>query len=290
MHDSIDQLWNKALEDIFSHGRRVASRNGLTQEVIGWSQKLWVGDEPRVLLGNPRRKLSRVYAAAELLWYMSGDDSVEMIKCYAPQYAHFAEDDGRAHGAYGKRMRDHDQIERAIRELLSSPISRQCVIGLWDRRDDMGSCRRDLPCTLTWQLLVRDERLHMITTMRSNDVWLGMPYDVYVNCCVMMLLAHRLNVRPGSYTHNAGSLHLYEKNHGAAFDAWGLRHEDSVPVPVPTSHDEEWQYAVGAERLVRTTGEEAPCGHPHVGDLLQFNLEAIYEWHREKKGVVAPSS
>ena len=48
--------------------------------------------------------------------------------------------------------------------------------------------------------------------MRSNDAWLGLPYDVFCNTQLLKLIADILGVIPGSYTHNVGSMHFYERN------------------------------------------------------------------------------
>ena len=48
--------------------------------------------------------------------------------------------------------------------------------------------------------------------MRSNDVWMGFPYDVFQFTCMQILMSMELGVEIGTYTHIAGSLHLYERN------------------------------------------------------------------------------
>jgi thymidylate synthase len=48
--------------------------------------------------------------------------------------------------------------------------------------------------------------------MRSNDVWLGMPYDVFCFTGIQMLMAGTIGCQLGTYTHNVGSMHLYDKN------------------------------------------------------------------------------
>lgn len=146
-----------------------------------------------------------------------------MIKAYAPQYENFAESDGTAFGSYGARFANNllgcDMLALAENLLRKNPETRQCVLAIW-RPDDiweaMTGKRKDLPCTTTWQFVVRDGALRMIVTMRSNDVWLGMPYDIFVNTCVQRLLANTLGLRCGDYTHHVGSLHLYERHEMAA--------------------------------------------------------------------------
>ncbi|MNP18299.1 Thymidylate synthase [compost metagenome] len=54
--------------------------------------------------------------------------------------------------------------------------------------------------------------------MRSNDIYLGMPYDIFSFTMLQEMLALELNVELGSYTHMVGSLHIYEK-HFNIFDS-----------------------------------------------------------------------
>jgi thymidylate synthase len=48
--------------------------------------------------------------------------------------------------------------------------------------------------------------------MRSNDIWMGFPYDVFSFTAMQCLMAMELGLGIGTYTHIAGSLHLYERN------------------------------------------------------------------------------
>ena len=48
--------------------------------------------------------------------------------------------------------------------------------------------------------------------MRSNDLWLGFPYDVFQFTCLQVRMAMELGLDIGTYTHIAGSLHLYARD------------------------------------------------------------------------------
>lgn len=213
----LDEMWHSALRDVINSGEAVESRNGGSREIIGWSGTLT--DAGRNWLLTPGRAASPVYGCAELLWYLSRSDRVSLITDYAPSYAKFAEADGRAHGAYGRRLETNiphfDQLFLVVQALSAHPESRQAVVSLWHPSDLLHAVdvsRKDLPCTLTWQFFVRGNRLHMVATMRSNDIWLGMPYDVFCFTMIQHLVAAELGLEVGSYTHNVGSLHLYDKN------------------------------------------------------------------------------
>ena len=175
---------------------------------MGWTGRLV--SIQRTFLTNKTRKLDPRYAAAEFLWYFTAGN-LDMISYYAPQYKNFAEDDGTINGAYGPRLMS--QYTTLIELLGQLPNTRRAVIGLWTPRDlDVADYSKDVPCTLSYQFIIDDGKLNMIATMRSNDAWLGFPYDVFVNTCIQRLIAGELVLEPGWYQHQVGSMHIYEKD------------------------------------------------------------------------------
>lgn len=209
-----------------------------------------------------------------------------MISAYAPSYVKFSEPNGEVYGAYGARLAQNikgvDMMAAAVDRLTKSRDTRQCVVSMWRPDDLTQTGRKDMPCTLSWQFLVRDARLHMITSMRSNDVWLGMPNDIYVNTCVQRLLAMTLGLGVGTYTHFAGSLHLYERNYEAAVEAWGLVHRcDWVVQPTsPFDTLDNCAYAVALEKKFREG--DASYGDEPLGVMLhEAVMCAASKWHPE---------
>lgn len=227
--ETFDQAWTETLSHLLC-APRTTSRVGGTRELVGYAFKLT--DLRHNVLLNERRLISPPYAAAELLWYLSREAKIDRVVAYAPQYRKFAEDSGYAYGAYGRRiangMRDrlqHDQLDSVLDILKKAPDTRQAVVQLWSP-DDLWHAlyepMRDIPCTVCWQFKLLDEKLHMLAYMRSNDVWLGTPYDVFCFTSVQQLVAGELGVEAGTYTHVVGSMHLYDKNVDAATEAESL--------------------------------------------------------------------
>jgi thymidylate synthase len=50
----------------------------------------------------------------------------------------------------------------------------------------------------------------MMATMRSNDAFKGLPHDVFTFTMLQEIVARQLGVEPGTYSHFAASLHLYD--------------------------------------------------------------------------------
>lgn len=203
----VTEAWTFLANRVLTSGQPHESRNGPTLELIG--ESVVITEPYKPLLANRRRNISSTYAAAELLWYLTGQGELSQIAAYAPQYKRFAEDDGTLYGAYGPRMLD--QLKSAIERLRGDPNTRQAVAAVW-RPSDVMMRARDIPCTLSIQLLIRSSILHTIVTMRSNDLWLGTPYDMFCFSCLHMIAAEMLNVGIGTYTHQVGSMHAYKKD------------------------------------------------------------------------------
>lgn len=114
-------------------------------------------------------------------------------------------------GAYGPRVAG--DIGNLVQLLQGDPDSRQAVLTLFDADRDLGRTDQlDLPCTVSIQFLLREGAVEMLVSMRSNDVWLGLPYDLGQFAMLQAAVAQALGAAVGTYTHVAGSMHLYERD------------------------------------------------------------------------------
>jgi thymidylate synthase len=210
--DSASVLFQRAVTAVAADGRPVAPRGLPTVEVLGASLLL---TDPRRRLVDlpPARVLNPAFAAAETVWILAGSDSPWIFQ-FNDRLAQFA-DGGVLRGAYGPRLRRWqgriDQLDRVRRLLLSDRSSRQAVVQLFDPARDCAGYR-DVPCTVGYRFFLRDGRLHMYTTMRSQDLWLGFPYDLFAATVMQELLAGWVGAEVGDYVHEVDSLHLYVKD------------------------------------------------------------------------------
>jgi thymidylate synthase len=144
---------------------------------------------------------------------LSGSDA-PWIFGYNERLRRYA-DSGVLRGAYGPRLRRWDgrvdQLHRVVEILRGDPQSRRAVIQLHDPARDAPE-HRDVPCTLRCCFWLRAGRLDMLTSMRSQDAWTGLPYDLFVFTIVHELVAGWLDAELGDYRHHVGSLHLYDSD------------------------------------------------------------------------------
>lgn len=230
---------------------------------------------PRVRISRSESRSLLFSCLGELLWILAGSNRLDFIKHYIPGYDKFSDDKKTIYGAYGPRLfgeSPNDQVPRVIQLLNDKRDSRQAVLQLFDRSDTLEP-HLDIPCTCTLQFLVRGGRLHMLTSMRSNDAWKGLPHDVFTFTMLQELVARSLGIELGEYKHAVGSLHLYDEHHDKAFrflnEGWQL-HRPMPPMP----QGDPWasvKKLVDFEKKVRISRGAIPNPHdtmdPYWADL-----------------------
>ena len=211
---TLDDLMHEVFEMLRRDGRSVRASRGPCKEVTGVMLEL---TNPRARLSRTESKGTPFSALGEFCWYLSGRGEYDFIKYYLKEAYDPQKDveaDGSISGAYGPRLigpRDGDQLEVVVDLLGRKPTTRQAVLQLFDA-SDLQSGQRDVPCTCTIQFLNRDDRLEVVTYMRSNDAYLGLPHDVFCFTLLQEWVARRLGVDVGRYKHTVGSLHVYDQH------------------------------------------------------------------------------
>lgn len=108
------------------------------------------------------------------------------------------------------------QWNSTIALLTKDKDSRQAIMNI-HRPSDRHEGNKDVPCTLSLQFFIRENKLHVIVNMRSNDIILGFTNDVFQFTMLQeAMLLELKKVYPelelGAYYHNAGSMHVYDRH------------------------------------------------------------------------------
>ena len=203
--ESFNQVYKEAIKEVVKHGSWVKPRGLACLEVL--NARLTLTNPLECLCTIYERKLNYAFAVFEKFEYLSGKSDPVALKSYNKNILAFLNPlTNQFDGAYGPRIKT--QLDWCYKLLKEDPDTRQAVVVINDQRDRRES--KDIPCTLSLQFLLRDGKLNLTATMRSNDLLWGTPYDINGFCFLQEVLASWLGVSVGVYVHNAGSLHLYE--------------------------------------------------------------------------------
>lgn len=120
--------------------------------------------------------------------------------------------DGQFAYTYNERFRE--QLPQLIRELQVRPETRQAIVTMYDRHQDINNWggKDRIPCSMYYQFYIRDNRLNLIYTMRSCDFLTHFIHDVYFSIRLLEYVADEIDIQTGQFTHFIGSLHAYKKD------------------------------------------------------------------------------
>jgi thymidylate synthase len=238
--ETLDDLMNKVITVLVEKPLNVTTTRGTSSEIIGTLLEL---KNPRARLSRSETKGTAFSALGELIWYLSKSNDIDFISYYLPKYRDDSQDGVTLHGAYGPRLYNlhakYNQVQNVINLLKKRPTSRKAVIQIFDG-EDVAEGHKEFPCTCTLQFLIRENKLHMFTSMRSNDAFLGLPHDIFAFTMMQEILARHLDVELGSYNHAVGSLHLYEDHLERAKMYLSEGYQSTISMPeMPIGNPEE---------------------------------------------------
>ena len=244
VRDTLDDILREVYGTLLEKSDKIETTRGATSELVG----------THIELLNPRARLSRTETRGkafsclgELLWFLSGNNQLDFIQHYVPKYVDESEDGQTVYGGYGPRLfstNGINQVDQVISLLKVNKLSRRAVIQLFKAEDNINAHHahlrhREVPCTTHFQFLVRDNRLHMLTYMRSNDAYLGLPHDVFCFTMLQEIVACSISVELGVYRHFVGSLHLYSDHEADATDFMTEMFSGRTEMP-PMPHGDPW--------------------------------------------------
>lgn len=211
------------LLDVIETGTLVESRIGQTIELPNINASWPAG------IYYTRPKMNEWIGWTELLQLISGTFSHKTYQLLAPnaQLELFTPD-----MAYGPRI--FDQWDDVVRELRVNRDSRRAIIYV-GQYDELISSR---PCTVSIQFMIRNNVLSTFVTMRSWDIYKGLPYDVMMFSGIAAITAQLVNAKPGIVSVNAASAHVYHSDLDVidfTEDKWKTR-EMTFTYPMPDTH------------------------------------------------------
>lgn len=186
---------------------------------------------------------------AELLWFVSGDTNAKTLQdqnvkiwdgngsreyldsigltdretgdlgpVYGFQWRHFGAEYTNCHADYtGKGV---DQLAEVVRKLRENPYDRRIILSAWNPADLKIMALP--PCHMFAQFYVsfpansptradgsKQGTLHTLLYQRSNDMGLGVPFNIASYALLAHMLARATDLIPGTLTHTMGDAHVY---------------------------------------------------------------------------------
>lgn len=214
-----------ALDDVYNNPEYKSAPRGLPiRERLDYTFMVTSPSaDPIVTLDPERNKVIRDYTLKEMALYDACTNRVEDFEKASSFWRKIANEDGTVNSAYGfliwknRSCRSHDTPwEWAKQSLINDKDTRQAFVR-FSLPDHQWWGNKDQVCTLHGNFLIRENKLHLTIVMRSNDLVLGLVYDLPWFCSLLdrmvaELRPHYPELQKGTYTHIAHSMHIYDRD------------------------------------------------------------------------------
>lgn len=199
---------------ILDEGVDKSDRTGVgTRSIFGYQMRF------DLQKGFPLLTTKKVFLKAiiyELLWLLRGDTNIKFLKDNGVTiWDEWADENGELGSVYGKQWRRWetvdgrkvDQISNLIDGIKNNPNSRRLIVNAWNvgEVDKMALP----PCHCFFQFYVANGKLSCQLYVRSNDVFLGMPFNIASYSLLLMMVAQVCNLVPGELVYTTGDTHIY---------------------------------------------------------------------------------
>lgn len=225
------------LAEVRLTGRPVTVRGMPTQELLARTVTLARPKERFITI--PGRRNDVFATIAETMWVLAGRNDMEYLARYLGRALQFSDDQKTWRGGYGPRLRAWggvDQLDEVRKLLSSDPESRRAVVALFDPARDFVETL-DVPCNNWLHFLVREGRVELNVTVRSNDILWGFSgINTFEWSVLHEMMAFWLDAQVGYGSFFISSLHLYDERNDQADRA--LAGYDGT-----TGYEEAWEGA-----------------------------------------------
>ena len=202
------------LAHVRDHGIDKTDRTGTgTRSVFGHQMRFDLAD------GFPLVTTKKTFfkgLAVEMLWFLKGDTNTRyLVENGVHIWDAWADDDGNLGPVYGKQWvrwagpdgEAINQIERLVDGIRTNPDSRRHIVNAWNVSD---LSRMALPpCHMFYQFYVGNGRLSCQLYVRSNDLFLGAPFNIAEYALLIHMIAAQCDLDPGELVYTIGDAHIY---------------------------------------------------------------------------------
>jgi thymidylate synthase len=242
-----------SVSDALAFGLRLLSTNVERELSRNGGVSVWDGPvithslHPlRRVLFSPLRNANPFFHLFESLWMLGGRNDLPWVAQFNKQMATYSDDGGKTQPAsYGHRWRahfGHDQLDTLVAELKANPGTRRAVLAMWNPGHAVGDWQAsagdlakaiggsaDVPCNTQCFFTVRDGKLHMAVTCRSNDILWGAHGANAVHFSILLeYMAAKCGLAVGEMTQFSWNYHLYDNilKHPQNEVAWDVQNSD----------------------------------------------------------------
>lgn len=215
------------LQDVMDNGVDKGDRTGTGTRSVFGRQLRYDLSEGFPLLTTKKLHIRSILH--ELLWFLSGETNIKYLQDNGVSiWNDWATEEGELGPVYGAQWRNwpgadgkvYDQVQALVDGLKNNPNSRRHIISGWnvallpdETKKPWQNAAAGLmalpPCHLLYQFYVAEGKLSASLYIRSNDLFLGNPYNTASLAFLTHMLAQQCDLDVGDIVISIGDAHIY---------------------------------------------------------------------------------
>jgi thymidylate synthase len=219
--------YQELLKDILERGARKMDRTGTgTISTFGRQLRFDLAEGFPIVTTKRIHMKSVVY---ELLWFLNGDTNIKYLNDNGVTiWDEWADENGNLGPVYGHQWRFWpksdgtvvDQVSALVHQIKTRPNSRRLMLtalNVADFPDESmspvdnarGGRMALAPCHCLAQFYVNEGKLSCLLYCRSQDVFLGTPFNIASYALLTHMLAQQCDLDVGELVWTGGDCHIY---------------------------------------------------------------------------------
>lgn len=225
--NDFNKLYKKLIKYVLNSGSNVFVNSNDTIECVNYLIKLQDINSGHIDFthsqGFERQDRYERYRKDEIKWYESG--CLMAIHAPAKKWKKIADEEVKIQSNYGymilheKKPYSQEGITsyKNVLAILNEDINSRQAILHYNLPIHYSNNKKDVPCTICTQILIRNHKLNFLVFQRSADLNTGLPYNVPWHCFLMKRLSTDLNnmnykISCCDLSMLLGSVHIYQRD------------------------------------------------------------------------------
>ncbi|MEM4260032.1 MAG: thymidylate synthase [Candidatus Woesearchaeota archaeon] len=195
--------WKSALSQVFQKGKDFTDTDGrVCRELLNFL----------IIIKNPQKDIDKpiqIMRGFEKWIYPSKEELTAIIlnKNYSLGYDY----------SYGPRIFGNegkvDQIaDFVVPVLKNNKDSRKAGISLYNKEEDSNIKNMNIPSLIYLYFKIRNNKLRCTSIVRSCDLFVGWPANIYQVFCLQEYISEKLGIKPGSLSTFCCSAHIFKEH------------------------------------------------------------------------------
>ena len=239
--NSYEKVYSNVMAFCIKDGNKITGRNGKTRQITGAQIRANLKSGFPIVTG---KQIFPKSCFVETEWMLSGQSNIKFLNDNNVHiWDQWADENGNLGPVYGHQLLNFNgsnQIDSVINEFKTNNQSRRLLFTMWNPNDLQ---KMNLPpCHYSFQFVVTNSIVDIVVSMRSLDLFIGLPYDMVLYSSILASFANEFKLISNEVVINAANAHVYEE-HVESAEIYCAREKFILPKLVNCSKFQNFNHA-----------------------------------------------